>query len=96
MAFTETVITTASWKNATRTVRLDCLAGLVLAWLYIIGPLYCTADVYLVVKDIKTGNPFYNLFCCEGPLVLLFLGNFTDDKEALMLSMDEMTTIQAK
>ena len=67
-----------------------------LAWLYIIGPLYCTADVYLVVKDIKTGNPFYNLFCCEGPLVLLFLGNFTDDKEALMLSMDEMTTIQAK
>ena len=90
------MITTASWKNATRTVRLDCLAGLVLAWLYIIGPLYCTADVYLLVKDIKTGNPFYNLFCCEGPLVLLFLGNFTDDKEALMLSMDEMTTIQAK
>ena len=90
------MITTASSENATRTVRLDRLAGLLLAWLYIIGPLYCTADVYLLVKDIKTGNPFYNLFCCEGPLVLLFLGNFTDDKEALMLSMDEMTTIQAK
>ena len=90
------MITTASSENATRTVRLDRLAGLLLAWLYIIGPLYCTADVYLVVKDIKTGNPFYNLFCCEGLLVLLFLVNLTGDKEASMLSMDEMTTIQAK
>ena len=90
------MITTASWKNATRTVRLDRFAGLVVAWLYIISLLYCTADVYLLVKDIKTGNLFYNLFCCEGLLVLLFLGNLTGDKEASMLSMDEMTTIQVK
>ena len=90
------MITTASWKNATRTVRLDRFAGLVVAWLYIISLLYCTADVYLLVKDIKTGNFFYNLFCCEGLLVLLFLGNLTGDKEASMLSMDEMTTIQVK